>query len=107
MTTIEELHDKLNDCMVEAARDHMPTEAICAAAYLMLMRVETIAKRDLIKRFNALEDGLLKACVWKRDENGAWDADCGAKHEFTHGGPTENKFAACSYCGRMLEVGDE
>lgn len=43
------------------------------------------------------------ACVWREDEDGAWDAHCGGRFEFTDGGPTENGFIVCPYCGGELQ----
>ena len=41
-------------------------------------------------------------CEWTEDIDGAWDTSCGQKHEFTSGGPQENKHAYCPYCGRGI-----
>lgn len=42
-------------------------------------------------------------CKWTEDENGAWDTGCGKMFEFTVGGPEENGFQFCPYCGRPVD----
>ena len=47
---------------------------------------------------------LLEApCTWTEDEDGAWDTDCGNRFEFNDGGPTNNHFTHCPYCGKVLK----
>ena len=43
-------------------------------------------------------------CVWTEDlDDGAWDTSCGNRFEFIDGGPKDNHFAFCPYCGQKLE----
>lgn len=42
-------------------------------------------------------------CVWKHDEDGAWDTACGERHLFTDGTPAENNARWCCYCGAPLQ----
>ena len=39
-------------------------------------------------------------CMWREDEDGTWDTNCGEVFVFiTDGGPSENKMRFCCYCG--------
>jgi hypothetical protein len=44
-------------------------------------------------------------CEWRLYDDPdypVWNTECGNAHEFMHGGPTDNFYAYCPYCGRML-----
>lgn len=41
-------------------------------------------------------------CVWREDEYGNWETDCGCLHVFIEGCPYENRHAFCPYCGLEL-----
>lgn len=44
-------------------------------------------------------------CVWTFDlshDSDSWDTACREKFQFTDGGPAENRFTHCPYCGREL-----
>lgn len=41
-------------------------------------------------------------CKWTEDSDGIWATDCGNMHEFFTGGPDENGYIYCSYCGRRV-----
>lgn len=44
-------------------------------------------------------------CRWKLvPENEYWQTDCDNAHCFIDGGPKENKYQFCPYCGRTLKV---
>ena len=43
-------------------------------------------------------------CEWHEDERGLWHTQCGNVFEFYDGGPKENNFRFCPYCGRRLIV---
>lgn len=46
----------------------------------------------------------METCVWENHgESAIWYCGCG-KHlfEFTEGGPEENNFKYCPYCGKVL-----
>lgn len=43
-------------------------------------------------------------CEWKEDEDGIWHTECDNSFHFTEGGPTENDFLFCPYCGKRLET---
>lgn len=44
-------------------------------------------------------------CHWREDDDGTWIPSCGGDaFEFNEGGPVENKFARCPYCGWKLIV---
>jgi len=45
-----------------------------------------------------------KRCEWVSDENGPWSTGCNNAFEFTVGGPNENSFKFCPYCGRAISV---
>jgi hypothetical protein len=42
-------------------------------------------------------------CDWAENQDGAYETSCGETFEFTDGGPKENKFKHCPYCGRRME----
>ena len=42
-------------------------------------------------------------CNWGEDDAGVWETDCGHSFEFIDGGPDENGFSFCPYCGKRLE----
>ena len=41
-------------------------------------------------------------CRWTEDPDGFWETDCGNAHAFNDGGPDENQFRFCPYCGKTL-----
>lgn len=44
-------------------------------------------------------------CLWSEVAwDDFWDTECGNKHQFTFGGPEENDYDFCPYCGGRLEV---
>jgi NADH pyrophosphatase NudC (nudix superfamily) len=45
----------------------------------------------------------MKKCEWK-DEGEYWQTECDNAHEFTTGGPVENRHRFCPYCGKEIEV---
>ena len=45
-------------------------------------------------------------CKWTVDEDGVFDTGCNNRFEFIEGGPEENRFTHCPYCGGKLEVYD-
>ena len=45
------------------------------------------------------------SCEWLEDEMyGHWKTDCGELHEFTNGGPEDNRHNFCAYCGKPLKA---
>jgi hypothetical protein len=45
------------------------------------------------------------ACVWKYDDlDDYYSTACGEASCFTDGGPVENSFKFCPYCGQTIEV---
>lgn len=42
-------------------------------------------------------------CKWTADEDGTWFTTCDNAHVFFDGGPNENKYKHCPYCGQKLE----
>ena len=51
-------------------------------------------------------------CKWKQDglkiNHDYWETDCNNLHQFNNGGPTQNHFEFCPYCGKSIEkVEDE
>ena len=43
-------------------------------------------------------------CMWLADEDGVWETACDNRFEFSDGGPPENNFKFCPYCGKKLRV---
>lgn len=56
------------------------------------------------------QSGAPEICVWQL-EGDCWDSDCGHAFVFNEGGPVENDFKFCPYCGdplaEVLDLGDE
>ena len=49
-------------------------------------------------------DSLVR-CVWRVDNDGVWNSDCGQAHVFIDGTPGQNGFGFCPYCGKpMAEI---
>ena len=42
-------------------------------------------------------------CVWTEDDEGIWSSTCNQEAEFLSGGPQENGYRYCPYCGMALE----
>ena len=48
------------------------------------------------------------ACVWTEDNwTGDYDTQCGQRQCFFDGGPVENKYAFCPYCGNKITPNDQ
>lgn len=62
---------------------------------------------DIEERRKALFRGELtkkSECHWDEDSDGTWATDCKNIFQFFDGGPTDNEFNFCSYCGgRLIE----
>jgi hypothetical protein len=58
-------------------------------------------ERDRAERAEA-ELGETEPCVWQETETGDWETDCENLHVIIDGGPTENRFQYCCYCGQPL-----
>lgn len=43
------------------------------------------------------------SCVWKQDNDGNRSVECRNSHTFFDGGPKENRYVFCPYCGRRLQ----
>ena len=43
-------------------------------------------------------------CSWSEDDDAAWDTECGERFQFNEGGPPENGFGFCPYCGEKMKV---
>ena len=41
-------------------------------------------------------------CTWTENEDGVYETNCGNLFVFNDGGPVENDFRYCPYCGREL-----
>ena len=46
-------------------------------------------------------DGVVR-CVWRVDNDGVWNTDCGQAHVFIDGTPGQNNYGFCPYCGKPL-----
>lgn len=57
-----------------------------------------ITDKDLDRAFN---EGV---CKWTSDDDGIYATECYKLHIFTSGGPIENFFKYCPYCGKFLVV---
>lgn len=43
-----------------------------------------------------------KPCAWRAGEDGVWQSNCGEAHVFIDGGPRDNNYRYCPYCGRVI-----
>lgn len=43
-------------------------------------------------------------CEWHEDPDGVWSTGCGTAFEFLTGGPEENGFKFCPYCGAEIRA---
>jgi hypothetical protein len=62
-------------------------------------------KAEEIRCLRAEREGLLKPpapCIWTEDENGDWASACGNAYVFYSGGPRDNAFVFCCFCGHPL-----
>ena len=41
-------------------------------------------------------------CTWTQNEDGVYETNCNNMFVFNDGGPVENDFRYCPYCGREL-----
>ena len=42
-------------------------------------------------------------CIWKEDQDGAWDTECGNRFDIINGTPIENQMNFCPFCGKGLQ----
>jgi hypothetical protein len=42
-------------------------------------------------------------CGWYEDSDHFWGTSCGSAFEFNEGGPDENGFTFCPYCGLAIQ----
>jgi hypothetical protein len=48
---------------------------------------------------------MINECIWHQDDIGGdsvWETTCKRSFEFNDGGPEENGFKFCCYCGKNL-----
>ena len=45
---------------------------------------------------------VMPLCIWTEDSDGTWDTQCNNRHTFFDGGPEENHYEYCPYCGKHL-----
>jgi len=43
-----------------------------------------------------------QVCTWNYDPDDYWETECGHTHVFIDGGPDENEYRFCPYCGKTL-----
>lgn len=67
----------------------------------------TEALWQLWQHQQAVVDRLMRevpgSCAWNQDEEGIYDTACGNKFWFADGGPNDNEFKFCCYCGAKLK----
>ena len=44
-------------------------------------------------------------CIWTQNEDGVYETNCDNMFVFNDGGPVENGFRYCPYCGLELKEG--
>lgn len=44
------------------------------------------------------------SCFWMHDDPEGWNTGCDNKHVFFDGGPKENLYTFCPYCGGLLSL---
>ena len=52
--------------------------------------------------FAALARETPLTCTWTQNEDGVYETNCDNMFVFNDGGPVENGFRYCPYCGREL-----
>jgi hypothetical protein len=52
-------------------------------------------------------DAIHKKCKWLSCDGDTWETSCGNFYEFYEGGPKENCFEHCPYCGSELEEANQ
>ena len=52
------------------------------------------------------DDALGKECKWAEGAGCEWRTGCGLLYEFYAGGPADDSFDYCPYCGARLILGD-
>jgi hypothetical protein len=47
-----------------------------------------------------------RECSWSLvdSDSDTWDSECGELHQFTVGGPVDNSYNYCPYCGGVMVV---
>jgi hypothetical protein len=48
-----------------------------------------------------------KPCRWAWDTDGYHKTECGQAHLFNEGGPKDNEYLYCPYCGGVIEEVEE
>lgn len=48
------------------------------------------------------EENAVEACEWSTDFDGIWHTACKNAHVFIDGGPVDNTYIYCPYCGKRL-----
>jgi hypothetical protein len=84
LTTQANLHDKINQ--LHAARD--------------LREEDHQRKTAEIERLRSPEP-----CWWVHADSDFYESQCGGIFQFTDGGPHDNAFSHCPFCGKPLMVG--
>ena len=64
-------------------------------------------KRDAKTALSPQTDKVLEECEWSQEDpsgdfDDTWQTGCGNLFSFTEGGPSDNNFEFCCYCGKKL-----
>ena len=58
---------------------------------------------QLARHICDLHNRSIESCAWTEDSDGIWSSSCEQDAEFLSGGPMENSYRYCPYCGKPLE----
>lgn len=45
-----------------------------------------------------------ETCKWRLLESGYWKTACGLLEYFEYGGPRENAYVFCPFCGKEIDI---
>lgn len=73
----------------------------------ILAELEEYVKANLERLFSQANQETYK-CKWKHIQElyeiqDYWETDCGQAHQFMDGGPKDNIYIFCPYCGKEIE----
>lgn len=79
----------------------------CTMMQMVLREPRWAAKRiqageDAIHQLKNTSSNSYEKCEWKEMQDGPWVTTCQHLFEFVDGGPIDNLFTHCPYCGNSL-----
>jgi predicted RNA-binding Zn-ribbon protein involved in translation (DUF1610 family) len=103
MSTYENTCPDCGDTYITEAWE--PTKCpFCEVAEYQRTEPLKLAERNGLLRELAEYQSRDGTCDWAENQDGAYETSCGEIFEFTNGGPKDNKFTHCPYCGKELDT---